>query len=82
MDGPAAGAVDPFGAELSRALSAGLPLWLPAAQSRAAAFAPGADVRGPRDLPVLIVAGPDLAAAVSRGSRRPGRLGDLGDPAG
>ena len=57
--------VDPFGAELSRALAAGLPLWLPAAQSRAAAFGPGADVRGPRDLPVLIVAGPDLAAAVS-----------------
>ena len=27
-------AVDPFGAELSRALAAGLPLWLPAAQSR------------------------------------------------
>jgi hypothetical protein len=39
-------------------------VWLPAAQSRAAAFAPGADVRGSRDLPVLIVAGPDLAAAV------------------
>ena len=58
-------AVDPFGAELSRALSGGLPLWLPAAQSRAAAFAPGADVRGMRDLPVLIVTGPDLAAAVA-----------------
>ena len=58
-------AVNPFGAELSRALAAGLPLWLPAAQSRAAAFAPGADVRGERDLPVLIVAGPDLAAAVT-----------------
>ncbi len=57
--------VDPFGAELSRALAAGRPLWLPAAQSRATAFAPGADVRGPRDLPVLIVAGPDLAAAVT-----------------
>jgi len=58
-------AVDPFGAELSRALAGGLPLWLPAAQSRAAAFAPGADVRGMRDLPVLIVTGPDLAAAVA-----------------
>ena len=57
--------VDPFGAELSRALAAGRPLWLPAAQSRASAFAPGADVRGPRDLPVLIVAGPDLAAALT-----------------
>ncbi|HEY9243834.1 MAG TPA: glycoside hydrolase, partial [Streptosporangiaceae bacterium] len=32
--------VDPFGAELSRALAAGRPLWLPAAQSRAAAFRP------------------------------------------
>ncbi|HEY6492649.1 MAG TPA: glycoside hydrolase family 38 C-terminal domain-containing protein, partial [Trebonia sp.] len=34
-------------------------LWVPAAKSRAAAFAPGADVRGPRDLPVLIVASAD-----------------------
>jgi alpha-mannosidase len=40
-------------------------LWVPAAQSRAAAFAPGADVRGLRDLPVLIVAGRDLAAAAA-----------------
>jgi alpha-mannosidase len=31
-------------------------LWVPAAKSRAVAFAPGADLRGPRDLPVLIVA--------------------------
>jgi alpha-mannosidase len=31
-------------------------LWVPAAKSRSAAFAPGADVRGPRDLPVIIVA--------------------------
>jgi alpha-mannosidase len=37
-------------------------LWVPAAKSRAAAFAPGADVRGPRDLPVLIVATADPAA--------------------
>jgi len=52
-------------AELGRQLADGdARVWLPAAQSRAAAFAPGADVRGPRDLPVLIVAGPDLAAAV------------------
>ncbi|HET6500633.1 MAG TPA: glycoside hydrolase family 38 C-terminal domain-containing protein [Amycolatopsis sp.] len=36
-------------------------LWVPAAKSRAAAFAPGADVRGPRDLPVLIVATADPA---------------------
>jgi alpha-mannosidase len=57
--------VDPSGAEFSRARAGGLPLWLPAAQSRAAAFAPGADVRGARDLPVLIVAGQDLAGSVA-----------------
>jgi alpha-mannosidase len=34
-------------------------LWVPASRSRAAAFAPGADLRGPRDLPVLIVASAD-----------------------
>jgi alpha-mannosidase len=39
-------------------------VWVPAAQSRAAAFAPGADLRGPRDLPVLIVAAGDLGAAI------------------
>ena len=31
-------------------------LWVPAAKSRAAAFAPSADLRGLRDLPVLIIA--------------------------
>jgi alpha-mannosidase len=36
-------------------------LWVPASQSRAAAFAPDADLRGPRDLPVLIIAGADSA---------------------
>ena len=53
--------------ELSRLLAAGgsARLWIPASQSRAAAFAPGADVRGLRDLPVLVVAGPDLAAAAA-----------------
>jgi alpha-mannosidase len=35
---------------------AGARLWVPAARSRAAAFAPDSDLRGPRDLPVLIVA--------------------------
>ena len=43
-------------------------LWVPAGKNRAAAFAPGADLRGPRDLPVLIVATAEpgaLAAAVS-----------------
>jgi alpha-mannosidase len=37
-------------------------LWVPASRSRAAAFAPGADLRGPRDLPVLIVAAADPAS--------------------
>ncbi|MBV9383462.1 MAG: glycoside hydrolase [Streptosporangiaceae bacterium] len=37
-------------------------LWVPAARSREDAFAPGADLRGARDLPVLIVAGGDPAA--------------------
>jgi alpha-mannosidase len=32
-------------------------IWVPAARPRAEAFAPGADVRAARDLPVLIVAG-------------------------
>jgi alpha-mannosidase len=42
-------------------------VWIPAARSRADAFGDRADVRGPADLPVLIVAGAtgaDLAAAV------------------
>jgi alpha-mannosidase len=39
-------------------------VWLPADRSRADAFAPGADVRGALDLPVLVVAG-DLARAVA-----------------
>jgi alpha-mannosidase len=57
----------PGAAELLTArLAAGGPvwLWLPAAQARDAAFAPGADVRGDRDLPVLILAGQDLAGAL------------------
>jgi alpha-mannosidase len=39
-------------------------LWLPALRSRADAFGPGADLRGPLDLPVLIIAAADLAAAI------------------
>ncbi len=52
-------------AEVRGLLGTGRPaaVWLPAGQSRAAAFGPGADVRGYRDLPVLLMAGPDLAAA-------------------
>jgi alpha-mannosidase len=41
-------------------------LWLPARRGRADAFGPGADLRGPLDLPVLIVTGADLAAETSR----------------
>jgi len=41
-------------------------MWLPASRSRADAFAAGADLRGPRDLPVLIVAGGDLAAEAAQ----------------
>jgi alpha-mannosidase len=44
----------------AKALAAGgtARVWVPAARSRADAFAPSADVRGASDLPVLIVAGP------------------------
>ena len=41
-------------------------LWLPARRSRAAAFGPGADLREPLDLPVLIIAGSDLGAQTQR----------------
>ncbi len=43
-------------------------VWVPAARSRADAFAPNADLRGVRDLPVLIIAGtgPDELAAEVR----------------
>src|SRR5215469_10369028 len=40
-------------------------LWLPAARSRADAFAAGADLRGPLDLPVLVVAATDLAEEIA-----------------
>jgi len=40
-------------------------VWVPAWRPRAEVFGPDADVRGERDLPVLIVTGPDLAAAVA-----------------
>jgi alpha-mannosidase len=58
--GPAAGS------ELAAQLAArgSARLWVPAAISRQQAFRPGADVRAARDLPVLIVAGDDLAAAI------------------
>jgi alpha-mannosidase len=54
----------------AKALAAGgsARVWVPAARSRADAFAPSADVRGAADLPVLIVAAAEpggLAAAVT-----------------
>ena len=58
--GPAAARA--LAAQLAAGASARL--WVPAAVSREQAFAPGADVRGALDLPVLIVAGDDLAAAI------------------
>ncbi len=63
-------AADPaYAKELARRLDvAGTAnIWVPAAQSRGASFAPGADVTGCRDLPVLIIAsgaGADLGNAV------------------
>ncbi|HEV3066244.1 MAG TPA: glycoside hydrolase family 38 C-terminal domain-containing protein, partial [Streptosporangiaceae bacterium] len=39
--------------------------WVPAARPRAEVFTASADVRGDRDLPVLIVSGADLTAAVA-----------------
>ena len=44
-------------------------LWVPAVRSRAEAFSPDADLRGPRDLPVLIIAPSDpavLAQAITQ----------------
>jgi alpha-mannosidase len=54
------------GAAVAKALGDGngARVWVPAAPSRAKVFVPSADVTGDRDLPVLIVAGPDLAAAI------------------
>ncbi|HTU06688.1 MAG TPA: glycoside hydrolase family 38 C-terminal domain-containing protein, partial [Trebonia sp.] len=54
-------ASDPPVAKQLAALAAdgsGARLWVPATRPRAEAFAPDADLRGPRDLPVLIVAPP------------------------
>jgi alpha-mannosidase len=48
-------------------------LWVPAAKTPREAFAPGADLRGARDLPVLIVAGDDLPASIAA------LTGDLAD---
>src|SRR5215469_4819120 len=52
---------------------AGSRAWVPAGSPRLGVFTAGADVRGPRDLPTLIVSGDDLPAAVAALTR------DLGD---
>jgi alpha-mannosidase len=48
-------------------------LWLAATRTRSDAFGPGADVRGPLDLPVLIVAAANMAAEIGA------LVADLGD---
>jgi alpha-mannosidase len=55
------------------AAPAGARVWVPAARPRAEMFTASADVRGDRDLPVLIVSGADLPAAVAE------LTADLGD---
>jgi hypothetical protein len=52
------------GAAARLAAPGGARVWVPAARPRAEVFTASADVRGDRDLPVLIVSGPDLPAAV------------------
>ena len=61
----------PAGADLSARLAApgGARVWVPAARPRAEVFTASADVRGDRDLPVLIVSGADLPAAVAELTR-------------
>jgi alpha-mannosidase len=58
--GPAA--TDALDSQLAATGSARI--WVPGARSRRESFAPGADLRGPADLPVLVVAGTDLTAAI------------------
>jgi alpha-mannosidase len=69
VNGFTADVVSAAGPEYAKALAAGpARLWVPAARSRAEAFGPDADLRGPADLPVVVVtgAGPgELAAAVA-----------------
>src|SRR6201986_4636590 len=67
-----------YAKELASRAEAGGPvrLWLPAAKPRAETHVPSADLRGPADLPVLVVTGPGpdgLAAAISE------LAGDLAD---
>ena len=57
----------PAAADVTARLAApgGAQVWVPAARPRAELFTASADVRGDRDLPVLIVSGADLPAAVA-----------------
>ncbi|HEX7266332.1 MAG TPA: glycoside hydrolase family 38 C-terminal domain-containing protein, partial [Streptosporangiaceae bacterium] len=55
----------PAAAELAGRLAAGGRVWVPAALPREQVFGLDPDVRGERDLPVLVVTGPDLAAAAA-----------------
>jgi alpha-mannosidase len=59
--GPAV--TDKFDSQMAETGSARI--WVPAARGRRDAFVPSADLRGSADLPVLIVAGTDLCAAVT-----------------
>jgi len=57
----------PAAADVTARLAApdGARAWIPAARPRAEVFTANADVRGHRDLPVLIVSGEDLGAALA-----------------
>jgi alpha-mannosidase len=59
--GPAV--IDRFDSQMAETGSARI--WVPAARGRRDAFVPSADLRGSADLPVLIVAGTDLRAAIT-----------------
>ena len=52
------------GTRYRNALAAHGRVFVPAIRTRREAWVPDADLTGPRDLPVLIVDGPDLAAAI------------------
>jgi len=64
LDAAGPGAISALTAQLAADDAARL--WLPANRSRADAFAPGTDLRQPRDLPVLIIAAADMAAEIAR----------------
>jgi alpha-mannosidase len=59
--------IAPAAAEIAAQLAApgGARVWVPAARPRAEIFTASADVRGDRDLPVLIVSGADLPSAAA-----------------